>query len=115
MVKEKKLSITGRVKMQYQNHDVIDLTGDLLLDKQQSKEQQQAPCSMKKRKVLLIEHDTLQHDKSSNDYASDAQRSGPRDLPFRVSSVKLKNLQISDARSVLNAKTISNQYTNTLK
>ena len=59
---------------------------------------------MKRRKVLLIEHDTLQHDKSSNDYASDAQRSGPRDLPFRVSSVKLENLQISDARSVLNAK-----------
>ncbi|MBA0811549.1 hypothetical protein Gohar_003434, partial [Gossypium harknessii] len=43
--------------------------------KQQSKEQQL--CSVKKRKALLIEHD-----KSSNVNASDAQRSVPRDLPF---------------------------------
>lgn len=61
--------------MQYQNHDVIGLTGHLPSDKQQSKEQQL--CSMKKRKALLIEHD-----KSSNFNASDPQRSVPRDLPF---------------------------------
>ncbi|TYI78717.1 hypothetical protein E1A91_D06G232700v1 [Gossypium mustelinum] len=75
MSKEKKLLITGRGKMQYQNHDVIGLTAHLPSDKQQSKEQQ--VCSMKKRKALLIEHD-----KSSNINASDAQRSVPRDLPF---------------------------------
>ncbi|XVE52106.1 hypothetical protein DITRI_Ditri02bG0095600 [Diplodiscus trichospermus] len=102
MVNEKRLSNTGRGKMQYQNHDVIDLTGDLLSNRQQIKEKQLAPCSMKKRKVLLKESDTLL-DKSSNDYASDAQRSGPSNLPFIVSSVKHENLQI-DARSVLNAK-----------
>lgn len=104
MVNEKKLSITGRGKMHYQNHDVIDLTGDLLSDRQQIKEKQLAPCPMKKRKVLLKEYDALQHVKSSNDYASDAQRSGPSNLAFIVSPVKHKNLQISDARSVMNAK-----------
>ncbi|XP_022714945.1 regulator of telomere elongation helicase 1 homolog isoform X2 [Durio zibethinus] len=104
MVNEKKLSITGRGKMQYQNHDVTDLTGDLLLERQQRKEQQLPSCSVKKRKVLLIEHDSLQHDKSSNDYASDAQRSETSDLPFIVSSMKQDNLQISDTRSVLDGK-----------
>ncbi|XP_021298609.1 regulator of telomere elongation helicase 1 isoform X2 [Herrania umbratica] len=104
MVNEKKLSITGTGKMQYQNHDAIDSTGDLLLDRQQRGEQQLEPCSSKKRRVLPIELDTLQHDKSSNNYASDAQRSGPSDLPFMVSSVKHEKLQISGARSALNAK-----------
>ncbi|KAK8294061.1 hypothetical protein V6Z12_D06G229900 [Gossypium hirsutum] len=94
MSKEKKLLITGRGKMQYQNHDVIGLTGHLPSDKQQSKEQQL--CSMKKRKALLIEHD-----KSSNFNASDPQRSVPRDLPFTVSSVKHNNL--SDTTNMLNA------------
>lgn len=101
MVKEKTSSIAGRAKIQYQNCNVIDLTGDPLLDKQQSKEQLLDPCSMKKRKVLLIERGALQHDKSSNDYASDTQRSGSRDLPFKVSSVKHENLQVSDHRSML--------------
>ncbi|WRX27695.1 ATP-dependent helicase [Theobroma cacao] len=104
MVNEKKLSITGTGKMQYQNHDVIDSTGDLLLDRQQREEQHLESCSSKKRRVLPIELDTLQHDKSSNNYASDAQRSGPSDLPFIVSSVKHEKLQISGARSALNAK-----------
>ncbi|KAK8630059.1 hypothetical protein V6N13_078870 [Hibiscus sabdariffa] len=79
MTKEKKLLITGKGKMPYPSHDSIDLTGDLSLEKQ--KEKQLVPCSMKKRKVLLIEHDALQHDKSPSVNASDAQRSGPRDLP----------------------------------
>ncbi|XVF25008.1 hypothetical protein REPUB_Repub13aG0177200 [Reevesia pubescens] len=74
MINKKKLSITGRGKMQYQNHDVIDLSGDVSLDRQQSKEKQLVTCSIKKRKVLLIEHDTLLHDKTSDHYASDAQR-----------------------------------------
>ncbi|OMO54112.1 Helicase-like, DEXD box c2 type [Corchorus capsularis] len=83
--------------------DVIDLTDDLLLDSQQRKKQQFASCSMKKCKVPL-KLDALQHDASSNDYASDAQRLGPSDLPSTVTSVKHENLQISGARSVLNAK-----------
>ncbi|OMO66762.1 Helicase-like, DEXD box c2 type [Corchorus olitorius] len=102
MVNEKKLSITGRGKIQHHNQDVIDLTDDLLLDSQQRKQQQFASCSMKKCKVPL-KLDALQHDASSNDYASDAQRLGPSDLPFTVTSVKRESLQISGARSVLNA------------
>ncbi|KAK8503390.1 hypothetical protein V6N12_034785 [Hibiscus sabdariffa] len=100
MTKEKKLLITGKGKMPYPSHDSIDLTGDLSLEKQ--KEKQLVSCSMKKRKVLLIEHDALQHDKSSSVNASDAQRSGPRDLPPTVSTVKHNNN--SDATTyILNA------------
>ncbi|KAE8724273.1 heat shock 70 kDa protein 14-like [Hibiscus syriacus] len=76
MIKEKKLLITGKGKMQYQNHDNIDLTGDLSLEKQQSKEKQPVPCSMKKHKVQLTEHNS-----SPSVNASAAQRLGPRDPP----------------------------------
>ncbi|KAE8709047.1 pentatricopeptide repeat-containing protein [Hibiscus syriacus] len=96
MTKEKRLLINGKGKMQYPNHDIIGLTGDLSLEKQESKQKQLVPCSMKKRKALLIEHNELQHDKSSTVNASDAQRSVPRDLPptdARAAAVDAKFLK----------------------
>ncbi|GKV43402.1 hypothetical protein SLEP1_g50693 [Rubroshorea leprosula] len=101
--KDKKSIPCGGNKQQ-KNHEVIDLIDDSLLDEKPSKEPQLVPLLTKKRKVLNIEHDTMQHVKNTGDHASGAQRSGSSDHPFMLTSVKVENTRTSDTSTMVNAK-----------
>ncbi|XP_021911553.1 uncharacterized protein LOC110825415 [Carica papaya] len=58
---EKKILISGRKNFQYENCETVDLNCDILLNKKSSKEEVLVPFSVKRRKVLELEHENEQH------------------------------------------------------
>ncbi|KAL5824826.1 hypothetical protein ACOSQ3_020889 [Xanthoceras sorbifolium] len=100
---EKKLLPSVRKNKQFQNHEVIDLTNNSLVDQKHRKEESIVPCSSKKRKVLNVEHDATQHTKIAPDIASAVERSQLNDPFSNTSLVKNEKLHISDSKNKQNA------------
>lgn len=91
----------GRKITQLQNHEVIDLSGNSLLDKKPRKEEAIAPCSIKKRKLLNTELDACIS--NVTEIACGAESSELSYPLYRTCLGKHEKPQISDSRSRLSA------------
>lgn len=98
---EKKMLHFGRKITQLQNHEVIDLSGNSLLDKKPRKEEAIAPCSIKKRKLLNTELDACIS--NVTEIACGAESSELSYPLYRTCLGKHEKPQISDSRSRLSA------------
>ncbi|XP_031265333.1 regulator of telomere elongation helicase 1 homolog [Pistacia vera] len=98
---EKKILHSGRKITQLQNREVIDLSGNSLLDTKPRKEEAIAPCSAKKRKVLNTELDACIS--NATEIASGAESSQSSYPLSRTCLGKHEKPQISDSRSRQNA------------
>ncbi|KAH9666138.1 Regulator of telomere elongation helicase 1-like [Citrus sinensis] len=96
---EKKLLLSGRKSIQYRDHEFIDLTSNSSLHAKPRKEELIAPCSTKKRKVLISESDQMQCVKKISEIASDAESSQPSSFIPITNKVKHEKPQISDSGS----------------
>ncbi|XP_073265919.1 regulator of telomere elongation helicase 1 homolog isoform X1 [Populus alba] len=102
---EKKLLIPGRINIQHQNAEMIDLTSKSLMDESQSRKEL-VPCSAKKRKVFHAGNSTSQIG-NTHEHASSAERSQSI-APLSLSSlVKLENPLISANKGRQNAQVSS--------
>ncbi|GAY51226.1 hypothetical protein CUMW_132630 [Citrus unshiu] len=96
---EKKLLLSGRKSIQYRDREFIDLTSNSSLHAKPRKEELIAPCSTKKRKVLISESDQMQCVKKISEIASDAESSQPSSFIPITNKVKHEKPQISDSGS----------------
>jgi len=99
------LLIPGRINIQHQNAEMIDLTSKSLMDESQSRKEL-VPCSAKKRKVFHAGYSTGQIG-NTHEHASSAERSQSI-APISLSSlVKLENPLISANKGRQNAQVSS--------
>jgi regulator of telomere elongation helicase 1 len=103
----KKLLMPGRKNLQYQDPEIIDLTGYSVLDEQLSKEELMAPCSARKRKLLSAENVAMQKIEVSHERSSDGKKFEINGTSFSINPVKLESSQISDTISAQNAQVSS--------
>ncbi|GLT52921.1 hypothetical protein SLA2020_262300 [Shorea laevis] len=103
----KKLLMPGRKNLQYQDPEIIDLTGYSVLDEQLSKEELIAPCSARKRKLLSAENVAMQKIEVSHERSSDGKKFEINGPSFSINPVKLESSQISDTISAQNAQVSS--------
>ncbi|XP_062156859.1 regulator of telomere elongation helicase 1 homolog isoform X3 [Alnus glutinosa] len=98
----KKLLMPGRKNMQYQDPEIIDLTGYSVLD-ELGKEELIAPCSARKRKLLSAENVAMQKIEVSHEHSSDGKKFEINSPSFSINPVKLKSSQTSGTISAQNA------------
>ena len=100
----KKMLMPGRKNMQYQDPEIIDLTGYSLLDEQLSKDEELiAPCSARKRKLLSTENVAMQKNEVSHEHSSDGKTLEINGPSFSINPAKLESSQISGTIIAQNA------------
>ncbi|XP_059458900.1 regulator of telomere elongation helicase 1 homolog [Corylus avellana] len=100
----KKLLMPGRKNMQYQDPEIIDLTGYSLLDEQLSKDEELiAPCSARKRKLLSTENVAMQKIEVSHEHSSDRKTFEINGPSFCINPAKPESSQTSGTIIAQNA------------
>lgn len=100
----KKLLMPGRKNMQYQDPEIIDLTGYSLLDEQLSKDEELiAPCCARKRKLLSTENGAMQKIEVSHEHSSDGKTFEINGPSFCINPAKPESSQTSGTIIAQNA------------
>ncbi|XP_061960529.1 regulator of telomere elongation helicase 1 homolog [Populus nigra] len=92
---EKKMLIPGRINLQHQNAEMIDLTSKSLMDESLSRKEL-VPCSAKKRKVFHAGYSTGQIG-NTHEHASSAERQNAQvssTLPIKDRAITHKDAEI---------------------